>query len=431
MPTVRSSRIASASVAAVTSATSFRTASTRRWSASLADTRSTVITDARSRGCSAASGARRPAWGRYAATASRLSGETGRGARNGRGRLVGEAASMFGPETHDEVSETGEPCPADAPIHLAPLDRDVPRRSPALPLAAIQNDGDARQVDERSDQMVVELKLGATHHDEQTYSGERGRGQLLDDLAGMPQTDAMRLGRIVQGFALSEHSPEAFPLAPGADNFHRRTPRSRDNAPLGSEGSSSFRSRWLAQPPTSRSRPRRRAAERSSSTRSHAGGGASSDRAERESSVLVGAWSMGRAANSGQCPVSRQSLCVPARSASFCFRRQSLIDPRTPPELTMPLLRAPPSPTIPSAPTIVTPFPPPSEARPVKTFEFRPSIGVSEEYTDNFNRVNQRPSLQLPTTGFTSNLLSMSGTYSPGFIETTGATTFASTLNGH
>jgi len=48
--------------------------------------------------------------------------------------------------------------------------------------------------------------------------------------------------------------------------------------------------------------------------------------------------------------------------------------------------RTPPSPTIHSAPEIVFPVPPPEAARPVQLFEFHPLAGVSEEYTDNFNR---------------------------------------------
>jgi len=48
--------------------------------------------------------------------------------------------------------------------------------------------------------------------------------------------------------------------------------------------------------------------------------------------------------------------------------------------------RTPPAPTIHSGPEIVFPVPPPSAARPVQLFEFHPLVGVSEEYTDNFNR---------------------------------------------
>ena len=48
--------------------------------------------------------------------------------------------------------------------------------------------------------------------------------------------------------------------------------------------------------------------------------------------------------------------------------------------------RTPPSPTIRSAPEIVFPVPPPAAARPVQLFEFHPLVGVSEEYSDNFNR---------------------------------------------
>ena len=48
--------------------------------------------------------------------------------------------------------------------------------------------------------------------------------------------------------------------------------------------------------------------------------------------------------------------------------------------------RTPPTPTIPSAPEIVFPVQPPTAARPVQLFEFHPLLGLSEEYSDNFNR---------------------------------------------
>ena len=65
--------------------------------------------------------------------------------------------------------------------------------------------------------------------------------------------------------------------------------------------------------------------------------------------------------------------------------------------------RTPPPATIPTAPEVVLPVPPPPTSRPVKLFDFRPTLGLSEEYTDNFNRSSQHP---------VSNLRSM---ISPGF----------------
>ena len=54
--------------------------------------------------------------------------------------------------------------------------------------------------------------------------------------------------------------------------------------------------------------------------------------------------------------------------------------------------QTPPPPTIPTAPEVGLPTPPPPlTSRPVKTFEFQPSLAVSEEYSDNFNRSSQRP----------------------------------------
>src|SRR3989454_6155663 len=48
--------------------------------------------------------------------------------------------------------------------------------------------------------------------------------------------------------------------------------------------------------------------------------------------------------------------------------------------------RTAPTPTIHSGPEIVFPVAPPSTARAAQLFEFHPLAGVSEEYTDNFNR---------------------------------------------
>jgi len=51
-------------------------------------------------------------------------------------------------------------------------------------------------------------------------------------------------------------------------------------------------------------------------------------------------------------------------------------------------LRTPPSPTIQSAPQTVfpVPVPPPQPGRPAQLFEFHPLFGISEQYSDNFNR---------------------------------------------
>jgi hypothetical protein len=48
--------------------------------------------------------------------------------------------------------------------------------------------------------------------------------------------------------------------------------------------------------------------------------------------------------------------------------------------------RTPPPPTIPSAPVTVSPVGAPAAARSVQLFEFHPLLGLSEEYSDNFNR---------------------------------------------
>jgi predicted porin len=64
------------------------------------------------------------------------------------------------------------------------------------------------------------------------------------------------------------------------------------------------------------------------------------------------------------------------------------IVPRSPAEGAQIIVdpRLPPPPTIPSVPEVIVPIPPPPETtRPVKIFDFRPTLTVSEEYTDNFN----------------------------------------------
>jgi hypothetical protein len=53
--------------------------------------------------------------------------------------------------------------------------------------------------------------------------------------------------------------------------------------------------------------------------------------------------------------------------------------------------RTPPLPTIPSGPTVILPTPPPEATRPRRLFEFRPTLGVSEEYSDNFLLSEQNP----------------------------------------
>ena len=68
----------------------------------------------------------------------------------------------------------------------------------------------------------------------------------------------------------------------------------------------------------------------------------------------------------GQAPIVPPSPAAPA---------PIVIDPRTPPPATIP--SGPPEP--------VVLIPPPQTARPTQTFEFRPSIRVTEGYTDNFN----------------------------------------------
>lgn len=62
--------------------------------------------------------------------------------------------------------------------------------------------------------------------------------------------------------------------------------------------------------------------------------------------------------------------------------------------------RTPPPPTIPTAPNVAPPLPPSVTTRPVKTFDFRPTLGVSEEYTDNFNRTSRDPTSNFRSTVF-------------------------------
>src|SRR5262249_29335012 len=67
--------------------------------------------------------------------------------------------------------------------------------------------------------------------------------------------------------------------------------------------------------------------------------------------------------------------------------------PVSPAEPPLPAIapQTPPAPTIPTAPQVPLPLPPPGTNRPVKTFDVRPTLGLSEEYSDNFNRVSQHP----------------------------------------
>jgi hypothetical protein len=62
--------------------------------------------------------------------------------------------------------------------------------------------------------------------------------------------------------------------------------------------------------------------------------------------------------------------------------------------------RTPPPPTIPTTPDVVVPSSPPPTSRPAKTIDFRPTLGISEEYTDNFNRSSQDPIANLRSTIF-------------------------------
>lgn len=55
------------------------------------------------------------------------------------------------------------------------------------------------------------------------------------------------------------------------------------------------------------------------------------------------------------------------------------------------ILHTPPPPTIPTAPELVLPVRPSPTSRPVAPFNFRPTLGISEEYSDNFNRTSQNP----------------------------------------
>jgi hypothetical protein len=71
----------------------------------------------------------------------------------------------------------------------------------------------------------------------------------------------------------------------------------------------------------------------------------------------------------GQAPIVPPS---PAAGAEI------IIDPRTPPPAT-----------IPSAPEIIVPVLPPEARRPAKIFDIRPSLGISEEYSDNFNQTRE------------------------------------------
>ena len=69
--------------------------------------------------------------------------------------------------------------------------------------------------------------------------------------------------------------------------------------------------------------------------------------------------------------------------------------------------RTPPPMTIPSAPELAPearpdlrlqlPGPSPEAVRPTKTFDLKPTIGIFEDYTDNFNRTSQNPTANFRT----------------------------------
>src|SRR5687768_13857786 len=67
----------------------------------------------------------------------------------------------------------------------------------------------------------------------------------------------------------------------------------------------------------------------------------------------------------------------------------------TPPVITP---STPPPATIPSAPAVAAPAPVSPALRPVQTFVLRPTLDLTEEYTDNFNRSERRPITNLRST---------------------------------
>lgn len=60
--------------------------------------------------------------------------------------------------------------------------------------------------------------------------------------------------------------------------------------------------------------------------------------------------------------------------------------------------RTPPPPSIPSAPAVALPAPPSPAVDPVQRFVVRPTIALTEEYTDNFNRSERGPISNLRST---------------------------------
>jgi hypothetical protein len=60
--------------------------------------------------------------------------------------------------------------------------------------------------------------------------------------------------------------------------------------------------------------------------------------------------------------------------------------------------RIPPSPTIPSGPSVILPTPLPAGARTGRLFYFQPTLRISEEWTDNFNRSENNPISNFRTT---------------------------------
>jgi hypothetical protein len=76
-------------------------------------------------------------------------------------------------------------------------------------------------------------------------------------------------------------------------------------------------------------------------------------------------------------PIVRPTVAAPTVTGTTI-----LVDPRTPPP-----------PTIPTAPDVALPLPLPTDpaARPTRILDLRPTVTLSEEYTDNFNRSRRDP----------------------------------------
>lgn len=114
----------------------------------------------------------------------------------------------------------------DAPvlpaIDLPALGGNGAALAPALTLPPLPDDLHAPDFGHDASEVVVQAPIPGGDHDEELDAGEGPRGQSLQELSEVTLAQAMGLGSVVEGLALSEIGGPAFSLAPRADRSHGR-----------------------------------------------------------------------------------------------------------------------------------------------------------------------------------------------------------------